>query len=126
MYLNTLTKLKNAYARKFDRIKLPYSSFDLAILETLEKCGFVESVSKKGRGTKRIIEAKLKYDDGKSALSGIKFISKPSRRMYVGYKDIKKSHDGYGFYILSTPNGILNNLDAKKSKVGGELLFEIW
>lgn len=127
MYLNTLIKIKNAYHRKFDRVKVPYGSLDLAILETLLKCGYVESVAKKGRGVKRIIEAKLKYDkDGKAAMSGLKFVSRPSRRIYVGYKDIKKSHDGYGYFIFSTPKGILTNVDARKNKVGGEILFEIW
>lgn len=127
MYLNTLIKIKNAYHRKFERVKAPYSSLDLAILETLAKAGYFESVSKKGRGVKKTIEVKLKYDkDGKAAVSGLKFISRPSRRIYVGYKDIKKSHDGYGYFILGTPKGILTNIDAKKNKVGGEILFEIW
>ena len=127
MYLNTLIKIKNAYHRKFDRVKVPYSSLDMAILEALVKCGQLESVAKKGRGVKRIIETKLKYDtDNKAAMSGLKFISRPSRRIYVGYKDIKKSHDGYGYFIFSTPKGILTNIEARKNKVGGEILFEIW
>ena len=127
MYLNTLTKIKNAYHRKFDRVKVPYGSLDMAVLEALAKCGYLESVSKKGKGVKRIIEAKLKYDkDKKPKMAGLKFISKPSRRIYVGYKDIKKSHDGYGYFIFSTPKGILTNIEARKDKVGGEILFEIW
>lgn len=127
MYHNTLTKIKNALHRKFERVKVNYSSLDMAILETLAKCGFVESVSKKGRGVKKIIEIKLKYDkDGSGAISGIKFLSRPSRRLYVGYKDMKKSHDGYGYFVFSTPKGVLTNIDARKEKVGGEVLFEIW
>ncbi len=114
-------------ARKFERVKVPYSNLDMAILESLAKHGYLESVSKKGRGVKRIIEAKLKYDKtGQPSISGVKFISRSSRRLYVGYKDMKKSHDGYGYFIFSTPKGILTNIEARKNKVGGEILFEIW
>lgn len=127
MYHNTIIKIKNGLARKFERVKVPYSNLDMAILESLAKHGYLESVSKKGRGVKRIIEAKLKYDKtGQPSISGVKFISRSSRRLYVGYKDMKKSHDGYGYFIFSTPKGILTNIEARKNKVGGEILFEIW
>ena len=127
MYINTLTKIKNALHRKFDRVKVPYSNLDMAVLEAITKAGYLESVAKKGRSVKRIIEVKLKYDkDNQSAISGLKFISKPSRRIYFGYKDMKKSHDGYGYFFFSTPKGILTNIEARKNKVGGEILFEIW
>jgi len=127
MYHNTLTKIRNAYQRKFDRVKIPHSKLDLAILEALVKKGYLESAVKKGRGIKKIIEAKLQYDkDNKPGVSGVKFISTPSRRIYLGYKDMKKARDGYGYYIFSTPKGIMTNIEAKKNKVGGEILFEIW
>lgn len=127
MYLNTLTKIRNAYNRKFERVKVPFGRLDMAILEVLAKRGYLESVAKKGRGVKKIIEAKLKYDkDNAPAISGLKFISRPSRKMYLGYKDMRKSHDGYGYFVFSTPKGILTNIEARKNKVGGEILFEIW
>lgn len=127
MYLNTLTKIKNALHRRFERVKVPHSNLDLAILETLARNGYLDSVAKKGRGPKRIIDIKLKYDTGgKPVISDVKFISKPSRRLYIGYQAMKKSRDGYGHFIFSTPKGILTNIEARKSKVGGEILFEIW
>lgn len=127
MYIDTLTRIKNALQRKKERIKVPYSRLDEAVLESLVKYGYLEEVSRKGRGIRRIVEIKLKYDkDGEPTISNISFISKSSRRTYIGWKDIKKSHQGYGHYFLSTPKGIMVDFEARKNKVGGELLFEIW
>lgn len=127
MYIDTLTRIKNALERKKERIKVPYSKLDESVLDSLVKHGFVEEVSRKGRGVRRIVEIRLKYDkEGESTISNIKLISKPSRRMYIGWKDIKKSHQGYGHYFLSTPKGIMVDFEARRNKVGGELLFEIW
>ncbi|MDE2144666.1 MAG: 30S ribosomal protein S8 [Patescibacteria group bacterium] len=126
MYLNTLTIIKNGLERKFEKVKVPYSKNDLAVLELLSKRGYVDSVSRKGRGVKRIIEVKLKYNNDNPQISGIKFISRPSRRIYVGYKDLRKSRQGHGHFILSTPGGVKDGYEARKDKVGGELLFEIW
>ncbi|OGY60164.1 MAG: 30S ribosomal protein S8 [Candidatus Colwellbacteria bacterium RIFCSPLOWO2_01_FULL_48_10] len=126
MYLNTLTKINNALRRGHERVKVPYSGLDFSVVESLAKYGYVDSVSKKGKGAKRIIEIKLKYKDGEPAILGLKFFSRSSRRVYVGYRDMKKSRDGYGYYFFSTPKGIMTNIEARKSKVGGEMLFEIW
>ncbi len=127
MYIDTLTRIKNALQRKKERIKVPYSQLDEAVLESLVKYGYLEEVSRKGRGIRRIVEIKLKYDkDGEPTISNISFISKSSRRMYIGWKDIKKSHQGYGHYFLSTPKGIMADFEDRNNKVGGELLLEIW
>ena len=72
---------------------------------------------------KRIIEIEL---DPTRSLGGLKFLSKPSRRLYSGYKKVKRVKSGYGMAVLSTPKGILSDKEARKEKVGGELLFEIW
>ena len=109
------------------RVKVPYSRFDMEVLETLSRTGYIESAQRKGRGVKRIIEIKLKYDDhGRPAITDLKFVSRPSRRLYSGYKDLRRSHEGYGHYIISTPQGIMDGNEAKQKKVGGQVLFEIW
>lgn len=108
-------------------MKLPYSRFDLEVLDALSRVGYLDLVTRKGRGTRRIIEVKLKYrEDGLPFISGIKFVSRPSRRIYTGYREIKKSRQGYGNYVLSTPQGIMTEGEARKKKVGGQVLFEIW
>ncbi len=127
MYWDILIRIKNALERKYERVKVPYSHFTFKILESLVRAGYLESVARKGRGLKRIIDVKLKYDDsGSSAISGLKFISRPSRRIYIGYRDIQSSHQGYGHYILSTPEGIFLDKEARRKKLGGQVLFEIW
>ncbi|MBU2101412.1 30S ribosomal protein S8 [Patescibacteria group bacterium] len=108
------------------RVKVPYSHLDYSILEALVKDGYLDSIQRKGRGVKRIIDIKLKYDQDEPAISEIKFVSRPSRRIYTGYREIKSSHQGYGRFILSTPEGIMDDKEAKKKRVGGQLLFEIW
>ena len=126
MYTDLITKIKNAQAVKKESLKVPYTKITDAISELLAKNKFLDSVDRKGRGPKKIMEIKLKYEEGQGAIKGIKFISKPSRRIYIGYKEIKPIRHGYGISVISTPKGIITNKEAKKEKVGGEVLFEIW
>jgi small subunit ribosomal protein S8 len=127
MYIDMLTRIKNALMRKMPRVKVPYSATNLAISEALVKHGYLVSAVRKGRGVKRIIDIELKYsENGTPAVTAIKLVSKPSRRIYAGYRDIKRSHHGYGNYILSTPQGIKSDVEARREKIGGEILFEIW
>ena len=126
MYIDLLTKIKNAQGAKKESLKVHFSKMDMAILEILAARGYIDSAQKKGRMPKRIIDIKLKYNEGVGRLKGIKFISKPSRRIYVGYSGIKKVKQGTGISLISTTKGIMSNYDARKAKVGGEMLFEIW
>ena len=126
MFLNVLTKIKNAQAVRQETTKLPFSNFDLAILEVLEKHKFIDSVSKKGRMPKRILEVRLKYKNGKGAIQGIKALSTFSRRLYVGYKELRPVRQGYGIAVISTSQGVIDDATARKQKVGGQILFQIW
>lgn len=126
MYVDLLTKIKNAQAAEKESIKVMYANMDFAIAEILAKHQFIKAVFKKGRMPKRVIDIRLKYKDGKGVIQGFRFLSKPSRKLYIGYKDIRSVRQGYGLLILSTPKGILDGKAAKKQKVGGQLLFEIW
>ena len=127
MYLDLLTKIKNGQAVKKEGVKLPYAEMDFVIAELLAKHKFVESASKKGRMPKRVLDVKLKYDeDGKGAVQGVRVLSKPSRRLYAGYKDLRPIRQGYGLLVISTPQGIMDGKSARKQKLGGQLLFEIW
>lgn len=126
MYIDLLTKLKNAQKAKKQSIKMPYSNMDFAVAEILAARGFVGAVTKKGRMPKRVMEVELKYENGQGALGGMRFLSVPSRRLFAGYKDLHPVKQGYGISVLSTPSGLLTNSEARKKKVGGQLLFEIW
>ncbi|HOF50532.1 MAG TPA: 30S ribosomal protein S8 [Candidatus Colwellbacteria bacterium] len=126
MYIQTLVKIKNAKLAGKKSLKVPFSKMDMAVLEALVKAGYLASVEKKGRSLKKVIAIELKEDKANPVFSEIKLWSKPSRRLYRGYKEIRPSHQGYGNYFFSTPKGILSDAEARKQKVGGEILFEIW
>ena len=105
-------------------IKVPYNRMDFAVAEILARYHFVKSIEKKGKGTKRVMA--ITMEGKKRPLDGVKFVSLPSRRMYVGFKDLRPVRSGTGLAVLSTSKGILSDRDAKKQKLGGQLLFEIW
>ncbi|MDP2629510.1 MAG: 30S ribosomal protein S8 [Candidatus Harrisonbacteria bacterium] len=127
MYTDILTQIKNAQAVKKAKLKVPFSNMNLAILATMERAGFLSGVSKKGRMPKRVLEIELKYDaKGEGAIHGVRFNSKPSRRLYAGYREFRPVRQGYGAAIVSSSQGIMTAQEAKRKKVGGQLLFEIW
>lgn len=123
---NIIISLKNAQKAKHTDVTFTYSKIQLAVLEALKKEGFISNVEKTGKDLKKKIIATLKYEDGAPAITDVKRISKQSKRMYVGYKDLKTVRNGYGITILSTPQGIMSNKQASKLKVGGEILFTMW
>ena len=128
--LDMLIQLKNAQARSRENIFIPYSSLKFAVAEVLKKYGFIEDVEKKKRKMKKSevpwLSIKLKYNDGIGAITGMKFVSKPSRRIYSAIADLKPVRSGFGISILSTSKGIMTGDEAKKNRVGGEMLFIIW
>ncbi len=123
---NLIISLKNAQKAKHTTVTFAYSKMTMSILESIKKHGFVTSIEKTGKDLKKKVIVTLKYEDGAPAITDVKRISKQSQRMYVGYKDIKPVRNGYGMVVLSTPAGILNDKEAIKSKIGGEILFTMW
>lgn len=122
-----LNRIKNAQLASHQVVRVPFSKVKFQIAKILEREGFVSSVDKRGKGSQKIIRIFLKYkEDRKGALSDFKMISKPSRRVYIKVKDIKKTKGGYGISIISTPKGIMTGEEAKKNKVGGEIICEVW
>lgn len=127
MYLDLLTRIKNGQQARKETVKAPYSKMDMAVAEVLAANNYIANAEKKGRMPKRIIEIGLKYyDEKQGVISGVKVISKPSRKIYTGYRELKPVRQGYGLGVISTPKGIMSVKDAKKNKLGGQLLFEIW
>lgn len=128
MYINLLTQILNSQKVNKENIKFPYSVMDEKVLEILKQNGFVSDYAKKGKGIKKYFEITLAYKNTeKGKINGVKFISKPSRRIYAGYKDIKPVRKGHSsMSVVSTSKGIMTDTSAKKEKVGGSILFEIW
>ena len=126
MYTDLLVKIKNAQAVKGETIKTSYSAMDKAVLDILEKKNFVGAVEVKGRAPKKVLEINLKYINGKGVINGVNILSKPSRHLYTGYEDIRPVKQGFGLLVVSTSKGIMDGQSARKAKLGGELLFEVW
>lgn len=127
MYTDLLTKVKNAQKAHKEVVKSAYSNFDFSVAEILAKNGYVESAAKKGRMPKRVLEIKLKYNADKSGvITDIRFLSTPARRLYISYDKLRPVKQGYGLVVVSTSKGLLTGKEARKAKLGGQLLFEIW
>ena len=107
-------------------VSFPYSKVKFEISKVLESGGYLTDLQKKGRKNLKLIEAKLVYENRMPKISDVNRVSKPSRRIYRAYRDIFSVKNGLGVAVYSTPKGLLTDKEAKKQKVGGELLFEIW
>ena len=123
MYIDLLIKIKNAQGAGRETLKSRYTKMDKAVADILQQRGFVKNVEIKGKAYKKYIELDLK---GGRPVAGVKFLSRPSLHKYSGYADMRKVKGGYGLLVVSTPKGILSGDEARKHKVGGELLLEVW
>lgn len=122
-----ITRLVNAGAVGKPTVSVPFSKFKMAIAEKLKDAGYVSGIEKKGKKARKTLELTLKYDDaGTPAIAGVRRVSKPSRRMYKRVIEITPVRYGHGALFLSTPQGVMTDKEAKKQKVGGEALFEVW
>lgn len=122
-----IIQLKNAGMVGKASVQIPYSKLKHAIADKLVEVGFVTRTEKHGKKVKKTLEVVLKYDaKGVHQIQGVKRVSKPGRRLYVGVAEIFPVKFGRGKRILSTPVGILTGEEAKEKNVGGEELFIIW
>ncbi len=122
-----INRIKNAGAAKQVSVSIPHSLLKQAIAEKLKEHGFVKAIEKHGRKVRKTLEITIAYNDNSTPrIRGVKRISKPGRRMYTAVKDIVPVKYGHGAAFLSTPKGVLTGLEARKAKVGGEMMFHIW
>lgn len=132
-----LNRIKNASAVAKAEVILPYSNFKNEIANILAKEGFLGEVKKTTKGKSKLLKINLKYETpqksdglagqaGVPKIEGFKRVSKPGQRIYAKVHEIKKVKGGYGISIISTPKGLMTNIQAKKAKLGGEVLLEIW
>lgn len=119
---DALTRVKNGYLSGKQSVSLRYSKLILNLMKLLAKEGYIEHAQK---GDRQIIVT-LKYVSRKSAITDIKRVSKPSLRVYKGVGQLPYVLDGLGVAIISTPKGIMTDKDARKLKVGGEVLALVW
>jgi small subunit ribosomal protein S8 len=123
---NMINMIKNGNRAEHESITVPYSKIKHAVADCLVKEGYLSSVSKKTKKGFPTLELGLAYVDGAPKVTGVERVSKSSRRIYKGVKEIKPTRNGFGLMVLTTPKGILTDKEARKAMVGGEVLFKLW
>jgi len=117
-----LIRIQNASRVGKASISVPFSKMKLAIADVLSKEGYVGAPDKKNYA----LNIPLSYKNGRPVITGVKRLSKLSRRTYMGVRDVRPVRHGHGLLVLSTPKGIMTGAQARANRVGGEALFEIW
>jgi len=122
-----LTRIRNAYLARIELVQVPYSRIKADILKILVKNKYIADFEVQDtENNKKVIEISLNSVRVTKYVPTFKRISKPGQRIYVGAKDVKKSRNGKGIYIMSTPKGVITGYEARSLNVGGELLCEIF
>ena len=122
-----LTQIMNALAVKKTSLSLPYSKMKFGIAKILVENGYLENLKVFNKGAKKFLRIELKYDQkGEPLIQELRRISKPGRRIYVKKKEIKSVKSGLGFWIISTPQGLMTSIEAKKKGLGGEVICEVF
>jgi small subunit ribosomal protein S8 len=123
-----LTRIRNGALARHDRIELPASRLKAAVANILKQEGYVSDVqSSEGEGKDKKLTIVLKYGrDRQSAIDGVRRVSRPGRRVYVRHDRIPRVLAGLGISILSTSQGLVSDRDARRLKLGGELICEVW
>lgn len=117
-----LIRIKNGYMASRVEVAIPYSNLSLAILEVLEKEGYIGSFKRADRE----LTVSLKYQGRGKVLTDVKRISKPGRRIYKSKTELPRVLDGMGIAIISTPKGVMTDREARKQGVGGEVMAYVW
>ena len=120
-----LTRIRNAGRALLPAVELPHSRMKESVAKILKSEGYVADVIVEGNAIKKL-KICLKYQGKKTAIEGIKRVSRPGLRRYVGSTEIPRVLNGMGISILSTPEGVMTGAQAKKKNLGGELLCYVW
>ena len=121
-----LTRIRNAGQASLTNVNMPHSNIKERIADVLKREGYLTDVSIHSESGKKTLQLKLKYEQRRSVIDGLKRVSSPGLRRYVGVDEIPRVRNGLGTAILSTPAGILTGNEARRQNVGGELLCYVW
>jgi small subunit ribosomal protein S8 len=122
-----LTRIRNAMHARHDSVQVPHSRLREAIARVLQAEGFLEAAEPGGEPPKRTLMLKLRYSDKREpVIRGLQRVSRPSLRRYTGAKTMPRVRGGLGIQILSTPLGVMTDREARRKKVGGEILLAVW
>ena len=121
-----IARIKNAQLRNHKKVELPSSNFKVKILDILKSEGFIIDYKINKETKKPIVMIDLKYHSGNPVISTIQRISKPGRRIFSSAESLPKINNGLGIAIVSTPKGVMSDVDARKQKIGGEIICKVF
>jgi small subunit ribosomal protein S8 len=122
-----LTRIRNGLIADQDYVEMPASSFKAELARILTEQGYVESYGVEPGRVGQVLKVTLKYtEDRKPVILGIQRLSKPGRRRYVGADEVPRVFGGMGTSIISTSRGVMTGHDARRARVGGELVARVW
>ena len=121
-----IARVKNAQARNHKKVDLPSSNFKNKIADILKSEGFIKDFKISSIEKKNILSLELKYHSGNPVISNFERVSKPGRRIFSSADSLPKINNGLGIAIISTPKGVMTDIDARKQKVGGEIICKVF
>ena len=121
-----IARVKNAQARNHKKVELPSSNFKSKIADILRNEGFIKDFKVLGDEKKPILSLELKYHSGSPVISNFERVSKPGRRIFSSADSLPKINNGLGIAIISTPKGVMTDIDARKQKIGGEIICKVF
>ena len=120
-----LTRIRNAHRALLPSVELPHSKMKESIAQILKREGYIAEVTVEGKVPKKM-KMKLKYEGKKGVIEGLRRVSSPGLRRYVGSTDIPRVRGGLGVAIVSTSQGVMSGTQARKNNLGGEIVCYIW
>ena len=121
-----IARIKNAQLRNHKKVLLPSSNFKVKIADVLKNEGYIIDYKTSSELNKSNLEIILKYNSGNPVINSIQRISKPGRRIFSSAESLPKINNGLGIAIVSTPKGVMTDIDARKQKIGGEIICKVF
>ena len=121
-----LARIKNSQLRNHKKVEMPSSNFKMKIADVLKNEGYINGFNVDKNDNKQVLVFDLKYNSGSPVISVIERVSKPGRRVFSSAQSLPKINNGLGIAIISTPKGVMTDIDARKQKVGGEIICKVF
>ena len=121
-----LARIKNSQLRNHKKVEMPSSNFKMKIADVLKNEGYINGFNVDKNDNKQVLIIDLKYNSGSPVISVIERVSKPGRRVFSSAQSLPKINNGLGIAIISTPKGVMTDIDARKQKIGGEIICKVF
>ena len=121
-----LARIKNSQLRNHKKVEMPSSNFKMKIADVLKNEGYINGFNVDKNDNKQVLIIDLKYNSGSPVISVIERVSKPGRRVFSSAQSLPKINNGLGIAIISTPKGVMTDIDARKQKDGGEINCKVF